>query len=78
MVKALVEHIVKRLVDKPDAVIVSDVESEGKHILQIHVAAQDLAKVIGSEGRTFRALRSVVSLVGAQDHIKDIVVDIAE
>lgn len=78
MVKTLVEHIVKKLVDKPDAVVVSDVESEGRHILQVHVAAQDLSKVIGSEGRTFRALRSIMHLVGTSDHFKDIVVDIAE
>ena len=77
MLEKLVEHIVTSLVSKPEAVAISGVEKDGKFVIQIRVAAEDVARVIGSEGRIFRALRAVVMLIGAQQK-KDVVVDIAE
>jgi predicted RNA-binding protein YlqC (UPF0109 family) len=76
MAHKLVEYIVKSLVSKPEVVSVSEVDVQGKHILQIRVSSHDIAKVIGGGGRTFRALRTVVSPV-LPSEIKDIVVDIA-
>lgn len=76
MAHKLVEYIVKSLVSKPEAVTVSELDVQGKHILQIRVSSHDIAKVIGGGGRTFRALRTVVSPV-LPSEIKDIVVDIA-
>lgn len=77
MIKELVSFFVKKLVDKPDSVVISEITTEGKYLIQIRVAPHDLGKVIGSEGRTFRALRAVVSLVSNNPHT-DVVVDIIE
>lgn len=77
MVKNLVEYIVKGLVDKPGMVVVSESEIDGKSVVQVRVASHDLAKVIGNEGRVFRALRTVVNSMGfAQPY--DIIVDVVE
>ena len=77
MFEKLVEHIVTNLVSKPKAVMISSVEGDGKLVIRVRVAAEDVARIIGSEGRVFRAIRSVVSLVGAQQN-RDVVLDIAE
>ena len=77
MLEKLVEYIVQNLVSKPEAVVITGIEKDGKHVIQIRVAAEDVARVIGSEGRIFRALRAVVMLIGQQQQ-KDVVVDIAE
>lgn len=77
MLEKLVEHIVTNLVSKPEAVIVSGVESDGKLVIKVRVAAEDIARIIGSEGRVFRAIRAVVTLIGSQQN-RDVVVDIAE
>lgn len=77
MLEKLVEHIVSNLVSKPESVAISGIEREGKFVIQVRVAAEDVARVIGSEGRVFRAIRAVVMLLGNQQK-KDVVVDIAE
>lgn len=77
MLEKLVEYIVQNLVSKPEAVMITGLEKDGKFVIQIRVAAEDVARVIGSEGRIFRALRAVVMLIGQQQH-KDVVLDIAE
>ena len=76
MAHKLIVYIVKSLVSMPEAVSVSELDVQGKLILQIRVSSHDIAKVIGGGGRTFRALRTVVSPV-LPSEIKDIVVDIA-
>lgn len=72
----LVEFLVKSLVSKPDVVALQEVEVSGKRVLQVRVSSHDIAKVIGSGGRTLRAIRTVVAPVLSPD-IKDIVVDVA-
>jgi predicted RNA-binding protein YlqC (UPF0109 family) len=76
MLIALIEFIIKKLVDKPEYVAINEVESEGKRIIQVRVAPQDLSRVIGSEGRTFRALRMLVQVMSPET--KDLVVDSIE
>lgn len=76
MLIALIEFIIKKLVDKPDFVAINEVESEGRRIIQVRVAPQDLSRVIGSEGRTFRALRMLVQVMSPET--KDLVVDSKE
>ncbi|MBA3954033.1 KH domain-containing protein [Candidatus Dependentiae bacterium] len=71
----LIEHFIVKLVEKPEAIVISEVETAGKSIIEIRVAAQDIAKVIGKEGRTFKALRSLIHCVDPEAR-KDIVVDI--
>lgn len=78
MVHKLIEHLVRNLVDKPELVTINEIVSDaGKQVVQIRVAAQDLARVIGGEGRTFRALRTAVNVL-APGVVQEIVVDIVE
>jgi uncharacterized protein len=59
-VQELVEYLAKGLVDKPDEVRVERVERDGAVVLELHVAPDDVGKVIGRQGRTARALRTIV------------------
>ena len=62
----IVEYLARRLVDDPDAVVVEKVEREGTVIVQLHVAPDDVGKVIGRQGRIARALRTVVRASAAR------------
>jgi len=59
--RGLMEQIAKALVDKPDEVEVSEVEGEQTTVIELRVAKDDLGKVIGKQGRTARALRTILS-----------------
>ncbi len=65
--KELVEMIAKALVDNPDKVQVHQVEGEQTTILELKVAPQDLGKVIGKQGRTAKAIRTILSAAGMRD-----------
>jgi uncharacterized protein len=56
----LLEYLAKQLVDEPDAVRVERVEEDDAVVLRLHVAQDDLGKVIGRQGRIARALRTIV------------------
>ena len=58
--KQLIEDIAKALVDLPDEVIVSEVKGEQVTVLELKVAASDLGKVIGKQGRTARSIRTLL------------------
>jgi hypothetical protein len=60
MLKELIEYIAKSLVDNPDAVQVSEVEGEQTSVIELKVAKEDLGKVIGKQGRTARAMRTIL------------------
>lgn len=62
--KELLELIAKALVDNPDDVSVSEVGGEQTTILELRVAQEDLGKVIGKQGRTARAIRTILSAAG--------------
>ena len=64
----LLEYLAKRLVDEPDAVRVERVDEEDAVVLRLHVAQDDLGKVIGRQGRIARALRTVVRAGSAREH----------
>lgn len=65
--KELVEVIAKALVDNPDEVAVTE-KKEGKNvILELHVAAEDMGKVIGKQGRIAKAIRSVVKAASSKE-----------
>jgi uncharacterized protein len=55
----LIAWIARKLVDDPDAVRVESVERDGDIVLRLHVAPEDVGKVIGRQGRIARALRTV-------------------
>lgn len=66
-VKELVEFIVKKLVDHPEKVNVSEISGEQATIIELRVDARDLGKVIGKEGKTARSLRTIVHAVATKD-----------
>ncbi len=66
--KELLELIAKALVDNPDEVSVSEVGGEQTTILELKVAQEDLGKVIGKQGRTARAIRTILSAAGMKLH----------
>ena len=59
--KDLIEFIAKALVDKPEEVIVTEIEGEQTSVIELKVAKEDLGKVIGKQGRTARAMRTILS-----------------
>ena len=68
--KELVEVIAKALVDNPDEVVVTEKE-EGKNVtIELHVAASDMGKVLGKQGRIAKAIRSVVKAASLGDNKK--------
>ncbi len=67
--KELVEVIAKALVDTPEEVVVTE-KAEGKYtILELHVAASDMGKVIGKQGRIAKSIRSVVKAAASKDRL---------
>ncbi len=59
--KGLIEYIVKSLVDNPDKVNVREVAGEKSSIYEVGVGEGDLGKVIGKEGRTAKAIRTIIT-----------------
>ncbi len=62
--KEILELIAKALVDNPDRVSVSEVQGQQTAIFELRVAQEDLGKVIGKQGHTARAIRTVLSAAG--------------
>ena len=63
-----VEMVVKALVDDAEAVEVREVEHKGSLLLEIRVAADDMGKLIGRQGRTIRALRALAHAAGLKQN----------
>ncbi|MCA1765543.1 MAG: KH domain-containing protein [Desulfobulbaceae bacterium] len=68
--KELVNFIAAALVDDPDAVQVNEVERDDATVFELRVAKEDLGKVIGKQGRTARAIRSLLSASASKDNRK--------
>ena len=64
--KELVEHIAKVLVDKPEAVQINEIEGEQTSVIELKVAKEDLGKIIGKEGRTAKAIRTILGAAGSK------------
>ena len=73
----LLAWIARHLVDDPDAVEVESIERDDVVVLRLHVAPEDVGKVIGRQGRIARALRTLVRAGGARDD-RRIVLEIAD
>jgi len=58
--------IVKSLVDESDNVDIREVERNGSALIEVRVAPNDVGKIIGKQGKTIRALRSLVRIAGAK------------
>ena len=57
----LIEYIAKSLVDVPEEVFVAEIMGEHTSVIELKVAKEDLGKVIGKQGRTARAMRTILS-----------------
>jgi predicted RNA-binding protein YlqC (UPF0109 family) len=64
----MIAWIARQLVDDPSAVHVETIEREGDTVLRLHVAPDDLGKVIGRQGRIARALRTLARAGSARTH----------
>lgn len=64
--KELVNYIARSLVDNPDQVEVTEIEGNQTSVLELKVAKEDLGKVIGKQGRTARAMRTILSAASAK------------
>jgi uncharacterized protein len=73
----LLTYLARRLVDDPDAVRVEEEERDDTVVLRLHVAKEDVGKVIGRQGRIARALRAIVRAGGARQR-RRLVLEIAD
>ncbi|MBI5167086.1 MAG: KH domain-containing protein [candidate division NC10 bacterium] len=64
--KELVEFMAKSLVDRPEEVSVSAIEGDKTTVLQLRVAQEDLGRVIGKQGRTAKAMRTLLAATAAK------------
>jgi hypothetical protein len=70
--KELVQYIAEALVDYPDKVEVTAVESQSSVILELKVAPEDVGKVIGKGGQTAKAIRKILSAAATKLHKKSL------
>ena len=75
--KEFVEFIASHLVDHPEKIALDREEREDKIVFRLHVAEQDVGKVIGKKGRTAQSLRVLLSAVAARQG-KRAILEIAE
>jgi uncharacterized protein len=75
--KELIKYISQSLVDYPDKVEVTEVIGEQASVIELRVAKEDLGKVIGKQGRTAQAIRTILSATSAKLH-KRAVLEIIE
>ncbi len=68
--KELVEVIAKKLVDNPDEVVVTEKKDGRNIVIELHVAPQDMGKVIGKQGRIAKAIRAVVKAASTREDLK--------
>ena len=75
--KELVKYIAQSLVDNQDKVEVTEIVGEQTSVIELRVAKEDLGKVIGKQGRTAKAIRTILSAASAKIH-KRAVLEIIE
>jgi predicted RNA-binding protein YlqC (UPF0109 family) len=64
--KDLITHIAKALVDKPEEVVVTEIEGQQIYVIELKVAKEDIGKIIGKQGRTARAIRTILNAASAK------------
>lgn len=65
-IKELVEYVAKSLADQPEAVHVIETTGDAAVLIELHVDAEDMGRLIGRRGRTINALRSVARVLGGK------------
>lgn len=73
--KEVVEIIAKALVDHPENVVVDEKQEDHMTLIELHVASDDMGKVIGKQGRIAKAIRTVAKAAGTREN-KKVKVDI--
>lgn len=68
--KELIAYIARSIVNSPDDVQVQEIEGEKMTIIELRVASDDMGKVIGKQGKTARAIRSILSAAAARQNKK--------
>lgn len=76
-IKDIVSFIAQALVDHPDEVTVREIEGEQTSVIELRVAKDDMGKVIGKQGRTARAIRTVLNAAATKAR-KRVVLEIVE
>jgi predicted RNA-binding protein YlqC (UPF0109 family) len=64
--KDFIAYLIKNLVDQPDSVDVQIIDGEQGTVVEIRVSQEDVAKVVGRQGRTIKSLRTIAMIVGAR------------
>ena len=64
--KDLIAYLAKALVDKPEEVVVTEIKGDQSSVIELRVAKEDLGKVIGKQGRTANALRTILAAASAK------------
>jgi predicted RNA-binding protein YlqC (UPF0109 family) len=64
--KDLIAYIAKALVDKPEEVVVTEIEGQQIYVIELKVAEKDIGKIIGKRGRTARAIRTILGAASAK------------
>jgi predicted RNA-binding protein YlqC (UPF0109 family) len=70
--KELIAYIARALVDNPDMVSVTEVVGEQTSVLELRVAKEDLGKVIGKQGKTAKAMRTILSAASTKIHKRSV------
>ena len=73
MIDEALEHLVKGIVDNPEEVVITEKNSRGGTPLEVRVHPEDIGKVIGRNGRTAKALRTVVSALAGRSVRVDLI-----
>ncbi|MBA3752238.1 KH domain-containing protein [Candidatus Dependentiae bacterium] len=73
-VQKVLHYFITKLVDKPEALVITQRATPEKMIYEVRVSSLDLAKIIGKEGRTFKALRSFINTIDSENR-NDLVID---
>ncbi len=66
----VLEYVARQIVDDPDAVVIESGGDRGRVDLRLHVAPDDMGKVIGKRGRVAQAIRTVVRAAGAREGVE--------
>lgn len=77
IMKDFVEFIVKKLVDKPEAVTINEIEGDKTIVLELKVAPGELGKIIGKQGRIAGAIRTLLTAISAKSY-KKVILEILE
>ena len=64
--KDLIAYIAKALVDKPEEVVVTEIEGQQIYVIELKVAKKDVGKIIGKRGRTAEAIRTILTGASAK------------